>query len=141
MATKNIYVNLAVSDLVKTKGFFEKLGYTFNPQFSDENALCLVISEHIYAMLLTHQTMKRFTKKDIVDSKKSTEAILCLAVESREEVDRVMANAMSAGGTETRGAEDHGWMYGRSFEDLDGHQWEVAWMDVSQMPAKPSGDA
>ncbi len=141
MATKNIYVNLAVTDIAKTREFFEKIGYTFNPQFSDENALSMVLSGNIYVMLLTHQFFKRFTKKDIVDSKKSTEAILCLGVENREEVDELMKKAMGAGAVETRGREDHGWMYGRSFEDLDGHQWEVAWMDVSQMPAKPSGNA
>lgn len=126
---KNIFVNLAVKDLEKSKQFFTKLGYTFNAQFTDETAASLVISENIYAMLLTHEKFKQFTKKDIVDSHRATEAIIALSCESKDEVDKTIENVLAAGGKEARPTEDYGFMYGRSFEDPDGHIWEVFWMD------------
>lgn len=131
MSTK-IFVNLPVKDLEKSKAFFTALGYTFNPQFTDQNAACLVISEDIYAMLILPEFFKRFTAKTIVDATKSTEAIIALSANSREEVDELVKRAIGAGGKQTRDAEDYGWMYGRSFEDLDGHQWETMWMDESK---------
>jgi hypothetical protein len=134
---KQIFVNLPVKDLNRTKEFFAKLGFTFNPQFTDENAASMVISDNIFAMLITESFFKRFTKKEIADAKKSTEAINALSVESREQVDEMIAKVLEAGGTETRDPEDHGWMYGRSFEDLDGHQWELFYMDISKIPQGP----
>jgi Predicted lactoylglutathione lyase len=128
MATK-IFVNICVKDLERSKKFYENIGYSFNAQFTDENAACMVISEDIYAMLLTEPFFARFTKKSIVDATKATEAIICLSADSKEDVDSIIEKAKAAGGNEYREAEDHGWMYQRSFEDLDGHQWEFAWMD------------
>ena len=126
-----IFVNLPVKDLNKTMEFFTKLGFTFNPKFTDENAACMVIGENIYAMLLVEKFFNSFTKKEICDSTKSTEAILAITSESRNKVDEMIKNALDAGGTEPRNPQDHGWMYGRSFQDIDGHLWEVFYMDES----------
>ncbi len=131
MSTK-IFVNLPVKDLEKSKTFYTALGYTINPQFTNEDAACVVISEHIYAMILLPKFFKRFTKKEIVDATKSTEAIIALSAKSREEVDELAKRAVSAGGVLSRDVEDYGWMYSRSFEDLDGHQFEVVWMDETK---------
>lgn len=128
---KQIFVNLPVKDLQKTMGFFKKLGFEFNPDYTDENAACLVIGENIYAMLLLEKFFKGFIKKDLADANKSTEVLLALLLESREKVDEMINLAIEAGGKETREAEDHGWMYGRSFEDLDGHIWEPFYADES----------
>ena len=133
MATKQIFVNLPVKDLPKSKVFFEALGYSFNPQFTDENAACLVISDTIYAMLLTEDFFKRFTSKEIVDAKKSTEVLVCLSTESRAEVDDLVQKAVAAGGRIYNEPQDHGFMYGHGFEDLDGHQWELAFMEPSHV--------
>jgi uncharacterized protein len=132
MSTK-IFVNLPVRDLDKSKEFFTKLGYTFNSQFTNANAACLVISEDIYAMLILPDFFKGFTKKEIADATKTTESILALSADSREKVDEMLKKAIGAGGREYREPEDHGWMYGRSFEDLDGHQWEAFWMDPNKI--------
>lgn len=129
-----IFVNLPVKDLSKTIKFFTKLGFKFNPQFTDKNATCMIIGENIYAMLLVERFFKTFTKKQIVNAMKSTEIINALAVENRKKVDDMINRAIKAGGKEPRKAQDHGWMYGRSFEDLDGHLWEVFYMDESKMP-------
>lgn len=131
MSTK-IFVNLPVKDLEKSKTFYTALGYTINPQFTNEDAACVVISENIYAMLLLPKFFKRFTTKEIVDATKGTEAIIALSAESRQAVDELAKLAVGAGGTLTRDAEDYGWMYSRSFDDLDGHQFEVVWMDESK---------
>ena len=128
---KQIFVNLPVKDLDKTKHFFSKLGFAFNPQFTDENAACMIISENIYAMLLVEKFFKSFTKKEISDTSANTEVILAISVDSREEVDKMIADAIEAGGIEPREPQDHGWMYGRSFQDIDGHLWEVFFMDES----------
>jgi uncharacterized protein len=128
MATK-IFVNLPVKDLDKTKTFFSALGYTFNPQFTNENAACMIISEDIYAMLLIEPFFKGFIDKDIVDATKSTEVLIALSTDSRAEVDDLVNKAVAAGGTEPRPAMDHGFMYQRSYNDLDGHIWEVFWMN------------
>ena len=128
-----IFVNLPVQDLQRSMSFFSSLGFTFNKQFTDENAACLVISDEIYAMLLVEKFFKTFIKKEIADSAKSTEVILALMCESRAEVDSLVAKALAAGAKEYREAEDHGWMYGRSFEDLDGHLWEVGYMDPAHV--------
>ena len=125
----SIFVNLPVRDLEKAKEFFITLGYTFNPQFTDETAASLVISENIYAMLLTHEKFKQFTKKEIADSTRTTEVLLALSAESKEAVDTVFEKAIQAGGKEAREPEVYDFMYSRSFEDLDGHIWEIFWMD------------
>jgi uncharacterized protein len=132
MATQ-IFVNLPVKDLNKSIDFFTKLGFTFNPQFTDEKATCMVVSEYIYIMLLVEEFFKTFTKKEIADATKSTEAIICLSAESREKVDEMVSKAIEAGGTAPNDKQDHGWMYGHGFQDLDGHLWEVAYMDESAL--------
>jgi uncharacterized protein len=126
---KQIFVNLAVKDLDKSKAFFEALGYTFNPQFTNESGACMVIADgSIYAMLLTEPFFKTFVDKPIVQAKEATEVLVCLSCESREEVDALVAKAVAAGGRAPRPPQDHGFMYGHGFEDLDGHVWELAWM-------------
>jgi predicted lactoylglutathione lyase len=132
MITK-IFVNLPVQDLKRSMAFFSSLGFTLNKQFTNENAACLVISDEIYAMLLVKKFFKTFIKKEIADSTKTTETILALACESREEVDALLAKALAAGAKEYREVEDQGWMYGRSFEDLDGHLWEAGYMDPAHV--------
>ena len=126
-----IFVNLPVKDLNKSVAFFTKLGFNFNPQFTDENATCMIVGEDIFIMLLVEKFFKSFTKKEVCDTSKNTEAILALSVESREKVDQMMDKAIEAGGGESREKQDHGWMYGRSFEDVDGHLWEVFFMEES----------
>lgn len=128
MATK-IFVNLPVKNLSKSIEFFTTLGYTFNPQFTDETATCMIVSEDIYIMLLTEEKFKMFTKKEIADATKSTEAIICLSADSREKVDEMINKALEAGGTTPNEKQDHGFMYGWGYQDLDGHLWEVMWMD------------
>jgi predicted lactoylglutathione lyase len=129
LMTTKIFVNLPVKNLERSKGFFETLGFRFNPQFTDDTAACMVISDDIYAMLLTHAKFKEFTKKKIVDATKATEVLTCLALDSKASVDKLVQAALGAGGTEAREAMDYGFMYGRSFNDPDGHIWEVIWMD------------
>ncbi|MFJ6459812.1 VOC family protein [Streptomyces sp. NPDC091387] len=124
-----IFVNLPVKDLETTKGFFGKLGFSFNPQFSDENTACLVISDTIFAMLMAEPRFKDFTKKEIADASKTTEVLLALSAESREKVDELADAALAAGGSPANEPQDLGFMYGRSFQDPDHHIWEVIWMD------------
>ena len=134
MATK-IFVNLPVKDLNQSMGFFSKLGYTFNPQFTDEKAACMVINDgSIYAMLITEPFFQTFTKKEISDAKRSTEVLIALDADSRTQVDEMVKKAVEAGGSVYRDPEDHGWMYGHSFADLDGHQWEILYMDETAIP-------
>lgn len=118
-----------MKDLNNSKEFFTKIGFTINPQFTDETAACVVITEDIYAMILTHEKFKEFTSKEIADATKTSEVLTCLSFDSKEKVNEVMDKAVQAGGTETRAAMDYGFMFGRSFNDLDGHIWEVIWMD------------
>jgi predicted lactoylglutathione lyase len=132
MPTK-IFVNLAVKDLERSKEFFKQLGFTFNPQFTDETAACMVIADDIYAMLLTRPKFKEFTKKEVADAHKTTEVLTCLSFDSKEKVNEVVDGAIAAGGTEAREPQDYGFMYGRSFNDLDGHIWEIIWMDPSHI--------
>ena len=133
---KQIFVNLPVKDLNKTINFFTKIGFKFNQQFTDENAGCMIIGENIFAMLLLEKFFKTFTKKETCDSKRNTESIFALSVNSKKEVDEIINKVINSGGKEPREAQDHGWMYGRSFEDIDGHLWEVFYMDESKMPEK-----
>lgn len=131
---KQIFVNLPVKDLEKSKSFFSQLGFTFNPQFTDEKAACMIIGENIFAMLLTEPFFKTFTKKEICDAKKNTEVLIALDAVNRAEVDELVKKAVAAGGTLYAEPQDHGWMYAHSFADLDGHQWELVYMDESAIP-------
>jgi len=130
MATK-IFVNLPVKDLKRSMEFFTKLGYKFNPQFTDETAACMVISEDIYVMLLTHPKFKEFTPKAICDSTKNTEVLVCLSYESRDKVNDMVRKAVAAGGTTYTESKDYGFMYQHGFQDLDGHIWELIYMEAS----------
>jgi predicted lactoylglutathione lyase len=130
MPTK-IFVNLPVKDLDRSMEFFKKLGFSFNPQFTDETAACMVISDDIYAMLLTHKKFGEFTKKTIADATKTTEVLIALSRDSRTEVDSLADAALAAGGKAAREPKDHGFMYERAVEDPDGHIWEIFWMDPS----------
>jgi uncharacterized protein len=127
--TTKIFVNLPVQDLNKTIEFFTKLGFRFNPQFTDENATCMIVGEDIFVMLLVEKFFKTFTKKEICDTTKNIEVIVALSAESREKVDQMINKAIEAGGRESREPQDHGWMYGRSFEDINRHLWEIIYMD------------
>jgi predicted lactoylglutathione lyase len=131
--TTQIFVNLAVKDLPKSKAFFSALGYSFNPQFTNDDAACMVISDTIYTMLLTEPFFKGFTNKELVDAKKSTEVLVCLSAESRAAVDDIVRKAVAAGGRIYNEPQDHGFMYCHGFEDLDGHQWEFAFMEPSHL--------
>jgi uncharacterized protein len=127
----NIFVNLPVKDLERSKAFFAALGFTFNPQFTDEKAACMVIGENMFAMLLTEAFFQTFTKKVLVDAQKSTEVLIALSVGSRSAVEEIRDKALAAGASEARETQDHGFMFVCAFNDLDGHIWEVLWMDTS----------
>jgi uncharacterized protein len=133
MSTK-IFVNLPVKDLNKSMAFFKSLGWTFNPQFTDDTAACMVISDDIYSMLLTHEKFKQFTDKKIDGS--SAEALIALGVGSKDEVNRIADAALKAGGKEAKPPQDYGFMQLRSFLDLDGHHWEILYMDPAHVQAK-----
>lgn len=126
-----IYVNLAVRDLPRSRAFFSALGYQFEPKFSSEQGAGLVLGENLYAMLLTQPFFQGFTGKPIADATQTTEVIVCLNCDSRAAVDALVAKALAAGGTAPRPPVDHGFMYGHGFEDLDGHIWELMHMDTS----------
>jgi predicted lactoylglutathione lyase len=128
---KKIFVNLPVKNLKKSMDFFTKLDFTFNSQFTDETAACMIVSEDIYVMLLTEDKFKTFTPKAICDATKSTEVLVCLSSESREKVDEMVRKAVASGGTTYNEPQDHGFMYGHGFQDLDGHIWEVIYMEPS----------
>ena len=128
--SKMIFVNLPVADLERATAFYEAIGAEKNQQFCDGTASCMVFSEAIHVMLLTHDKFRQFTSKRIADARDTIEVLLAISADSREAVDEITKKAIAAGGREARPAEDHGWMYGRSFENLDGHVWEPIWMDV-----------
>jgi predicted lactoylglutathione lyase len=130
---RKIFVNLPVRDLERSKAFFSALGFSFNPQFTNEQGACMVISEDIYAMLLVEPFFQTFTKKPVSDGR-STEVLVCLSCDSRGEVDALVRKAVAAGATTPNAPQDHGFMYGHGFEDLDGHGWELMWMDPSAAP-------
>ncbi len=133
---QHIFVNLPVKNLEKSKAFFTKLGYTFNRQFTNEKAACLVLGENLFAMLLVKKFFQTFIKKDIADAHQKTEVLVALSVTSRQEADRLIEQAVAAGGRVYRKTQDEGWMYSRAYEDLDGHQWELVWMDPSKIDNK-----
>ncbi|WP_316822963.1 VOC family protein [Pedobacter gandavensis] len=128
MATQ-IFVNLPIKDLKRSVEFFSKLGYTFNPKFTDEKATCMVISDTIFIMLLTETFFQTFTKKEIVDAHKAVECSICLSADSKDAVNAMVNKAEAAGASIPNPASDYGFMYQHSFEDLDGHHWEYVWMD------------
>ncbi len=133
MATK-IFINLPVKNLGKSISFFTNLGFTFNPQFTDEKAGCMVISENIFAMLLTELYFQTFTKKQVADAKATTEVLITLDADSKEGLQQLIEKAKGSGATIYNEPQDHGWMYQHGFADLDGHQWEIAYMDIAQFP-------
>jgi len=136
MAT-SIFVNLPVADLPASRTFFGALGFSFNAQFSDDTAACMVIDETIFAMLLTHDKFRQFTSKAIVDAKTSTEVLVALSRDSKEAVVEIFDKAIAAGATQARPGEDYGFMMSRAFADLDGHIWEWVWMDpAAVMPTE-----
>ena len=128
--SKLIFVNLPVADLPAAQAFYEAIGATNNPMFTDETAACMVFTDVIHVMLLTHDKFAQFTPKRIADAKETSEVLICISADSREEVDEITGKALAAGGREPREKQDYGFMYGRSFEDLDGHIWEPMWMDM-----------
>lgn len=130
MSTK-IFVNLPVKDLNRSVDFFTTLGYRFNPQFTDENATCMIVGEDSFVMLLVEKFFKTFTPKPIADAKSSTEVLVALSANSREEVNFMVETALAAGAGRHKEPDDKGFMYGWGFEDLDGHIWEYVWMDPS----------
>ena len=132
MNTK-IFINLPVADLPRSLAFFKALGYAHNPQFTDDTAACIVISENIHVMALTHAKFREFTPKAICDTTKSAEVLLCLSCDSRQEVDDLVAKAVAAGGSKYAEPKDHGFMYQHSFDDPDGHPWEL--IHMSAMPS------
>lgn len=125
MSDRQIFVNLPVKDLPRSMEFFRRLGFDFNPEYTDETAACMVVSDNIYVMLLTERKFAEFTPNPVCDAAKSTEVIVALSAESREDVDRLVAEAIAAGGSTFREPQDHGFMYFHAFQDLDGHIWEV----------------
>ncbi len=131
---KQIFINLPVADLKKSMDFYTQIGFTNNPQFTDETAACMVLSEEIFVMLLTHAKFNEFTKKKIADTKTTASVINSLSVESNDTVNAIISKAIAAGGTEPTQAKDYGFMQQRSFEDFDGHLWEVLYMDLTKFP-------
>ncbi|MBR0845962.1 VOC family protein [Bradyrhizobium liaoningense] len=135
---KMIFVSLPVADLKRATAFYEAIGADRNPQFSDDTASCMVISETIFAMLMTHDKFQQFTPKPIADARTSNQVLLCLSADSRNEVDDIVARAEAAGGTaDPSPKEEFSFMYGRSFEDPDGHMWGVNWMDMAAATIQP----
>jgi hypothetical protein len=133
---RQIFVNLPIQDMARSQAFFKALGLTFNPRFTNEQGACLEIGENFYAMLLVQPFFQGFVQKPICDAHQSTEVILALSVDSRAEVEAVVRQAVAAGATRIPAPKDYGFMFQDGFADLDGHQWEVFWMDESAAPAQ-----
>jgi uncharacterized protein len=129
-----IFVNLPVKDLSRSIDFFTRLGFSFNPQFTDDKGTCMIVGSDIFVMLLAEEFFKTFTKKEISDARKTTEVILSLSYKSREKVDEAVKKAVAAGAKTPNEPQDFGWMYQSGFEDPDGHLWEVFYMDINAMP-------
>ena len=126
---KQIYINLPVADLARSRAFYQTLGFALNEQFSDDTASCVIISEHIFVMLLTFPKFREFTPKEICDTSRATEVLNCLSCDSRADVDDLVRKALAAGGSRYADPKDHGFMYQHSFQDLDGHSWELVHME------------
>ncbi|PQP83331.1 glyoxalase/bleomycin resistance/extradiol dioxygenase family protein [Paenibacillus sp. PCH8] len=133
---KQIFVNLPVQDLKKSVDFFTQVGFEFNPNFTDDSATCMIIGDNIYAMLLVEERFQSFISKKISNAADTTEVIVALSVDSREQVDTIAQAALDAGAKPYNEPQDHGFMYGRSFQDPDDHLWEVSYMDMSAFPSK-----
>ncbi|MBA4265365.1 MAG: glyoxalase/bleomycin resistance/extradiol dioxygenase family protein [Comamonadaceae bacterium] len=133
---RQIFVNLPIRDMARSQAFFKSLGLTFNQQFTNEKGACLEIADNIYAMLLVEPFFQGFTKLPISDARKATEVLIALSCDSRAEVDDMVAKAVAAGATTPNAPMDHGFMYQHGFADLDGHQWEVFWMDEAAAPTQ-----
>lgn len=131
---KQIFVNLPVQELNRSVEFFEKLGFSFDPKYTNESGSCLILGDNIFAMLLEKPFFQQFTKKEIADANRTTEVLLAVDVPTREQVDELVKKAVDAGGTTYMEPQDHGWMYQHSFADLDGHQWEIFFSDESLLP-------
>jgi predicted lactoylglutathione lyase len=131
----SVYDLKPVAELDAAKAFYEAIGFTNNPQFTDETAACMVLSDVIHVMLLTHEKFAQFTPKRIADAHATSEVLICVSEDSREEVDAITGKALAAGGAEARERQDYGFMYSRSFADLDGHIWEPMWMDLAGFEA------
>jgi len=129
-----VFINLAVKDLEKSMQFYSKMGFTLNPTFSDDTAKCMVFSEEIFLMIMTHEKFKSFATKPIADTKNNLAGIFALSVDSVEKVNKIADNAMAAGGSEPRPYSDYGFMQMRVVEDYDGHTWEIFYMDMSKFP-------
>ncbi|MGG6294861.1 VOC family protein [Leptolyngbya sp. AN02str] len=127
--TTQIFVNLPVANLQHSIAFFQQLGFQFNPQFTDETATCMIVADNIFVMLLTHSKFQEFTPNAICDATKSTEVLTCLSMDSKETVDAMVRHAIAAGGKTYSDPQDHGFMYAQGFQDLDGHIWELMYMD------------
>lgn len=125
MAVKQIFVNLAVKDLARSVAFFTKLGFKFDPNFTNENATCMIVGENIFVMLLVEPFFKTFITKELCDASRSTEVLVCLSLENRAQVDQMVADAIEAGGVRYNEPKDHGFMYQHAFQDPDGHLWEL----------------
>ena len=136
--TRQIFVNLPIKNMDRAKAFFSALGFSFNPQFTNEQGACMVVADDIFVMLLVEDFFQTFTKKAICDANNSTEVLVCLSCESRAEVDDLVRKALSAGGKVPNAPQDHGFMYGHGFEDLDGHIWELVYMDMAAVPPTPT---
>lgn len=134
--TRLVFINLPVDDLARATAFYEAIGAKKNPQFSDETASCMVLSDTIHVMPMVHDKFRQFTPKKIADAKTSSQVLICISADSRDEVDQTIGKAQGAGGrADPSPKQDYGFMYGRSFEDPDGHIWEVVWMDVAAATA------
>lgn len=133
---KQIFINLAVTNLQKSYDFYSTIGFTNNPQFSDETSKCMVWCENIFVMLLTHEKFKNFTTKPIADTKTNIAGLFSLSLDSLEEVNELMANGLKAGGIEPTEMKDYGFMQQRTIEDFDGHTWEIFYMDMSKFPSE-----
>lgn len=131
---KQIFINLPVKDLQKSMDFYTALGFSNNPQFSDDTAKCMVWSENIFVMIMTHEKFAGFTKKPIADTKTNLAGLFSLSLNSIEEVNNVMTNGLNAGGIEPNEMRDYGFMQQRTIEDFDGHTWEVFYMDITKFP-------
>ena len=132
------FINIPVADLPAAKAFFGELGFTFDEKFTDDSCACMVVSDQAYVMLLAEESFAGFASTEVADAHRTTEALICVSADSRDGVDSFADSALEAGGTPARDPIDHGFMYGRSFNDLDGHHWEVMWMDPAAVEAGPA---
>ena len=135
---KQIFINLAVKDLQKSMDFYAALGFSNNPQFSDDTGKCMVWSENIFVMIMTHEKFTTFATKPIADTKSNLAGLFSLSVDSIDEVNNIMTNGLKAGGTEPNEMRDYGFMQQRTIEDFDGHTWEIFYMDITKFPTEQS---